>query len=232
LGPGAQFKANLEGSGDAWGYNFGLLLKATKNLKIGFNYRSPFHLNLKDGDFKASDNTVPLPVPMGETKASGTLRLPATAALGVAFTLDRLTLSADADWTFWSSYKELKITNANVPAYSTTSPKRWKDVCAVRVGAEYRVTDPLALRAGFAYDPTPAPADTLGPELPDANRLNYMVGAGYKIGPVTIDGAFMYVDKKDRSVSNIRFEGTNPVGQNGTWTGNAWLAGLDVGYKF
>jgi long-chain fatty acid transport protein len=232
LGAGAQFKANLEGTGDAWGYNFGLLLKATKNLKIGFNYRSAFHLNIKDGDFKASDNTVPLPVPMGTTKASGMLELPATAALGVAYTLDRLTLSADADWTFWSSYNELKITNATVPAYSTTSPKRWKDVCALRLGAEYRVTDPLALRAGFVYDPTPVPADTLGPELPDATRMNYMVGVGYKIGKVTIDLAGMYIDKFDRTVSNIRLEGTNPVGQNGTWTGDAWLAGLDVSYNF
>jgi hypothetical protein len=34
----------------------------------------------------------------------------------------------------------------------------------------------------------------------------------------------MYVDKKDRTVTNPQF--------SGTWTGNAWLAGLDVGYKF
>jgi long-subunit fatty acid transport protein len=64
----------------------------------------------------------------------------------------------------------------------------------------------------------------MGPELPDADRLNYMVGAGYKVGNVTIDGAFMYVDKKDRTATNPQF--------SGTWTGDAWLVGLDVGYKF
>ncbi len=231
-GPGF-FKAALDGTGDAWGYNFGLLLTPSKNVKVGFNYRSPFHLTLKDGDFVTNDNTsagFTGIFPMGTTKASGKLELPATAALGVAYTLDRLTLTADADWTFWSSYKELKITNASYSSLSSTSRKDWKDVVALRLGAEYRVTDPLALRAGFVYDPTPVPADTMGPELPDATRLNYMVGAGYKVGPWTIDGAFMYINKFDRTVNNqVTAAGT---GFNGTWTGNAWLAGLDVGYKF
>jgi long-chain fatty acid transport protein len=230
FGQSALFKTHYEGTGDAWAYNFGLLLKPTQNLKVGFNYRSPFRISVKDGDWTASDNAISgaalagAGFPMGTTKASANLTLPATAALGVAYTLDRLTLSADADWTFWSSYNELKIVNASAPAFSVTRPKNWVDVCAVRLGAEYRVTDPLALRVGFVYDPTPVPASTMGPELPDATRLNYMVGAGYKIGPWTIDGAFQYINKFDRTVTNPQF--------SGTWTGNAWLAGMDVGYKF
>jgi long-chain fatty acid transport protein len=235
-----HFKAALDGTGDAWGYNLGILLKASKNLKVGFSYRSPFHLTLKDGDFVASDNNFGSPTtvvfPPGTTKASGTLQLPATAALGVAYTLDRLTLSADADWTFWSSYKSLKVTNSSVANYSINNRKDWKDVCALRFGAEYRVTDPLALRAGFVYDPTPSPADTMGPELPDATRVNYMVGAGYKVGPYTIDGAFQYINKFDRTVSNMvtPYGASSRTGSgfNGTWSGNAWLVGMDVGYKF
>ena len=42
----------------------------------------------------------------------------------------------------------------------------------------------------------------MGPELPDSDRLNYMIGAGYKIGPWTIDVAVMYIDKQDRTVNN------------------------------
>jgi long-chain fatty acid transport protein len=226
----SAFKTHYEGTGDAWGYNFGLLLKPSKNLKVGFNYRSPFRVVVKDGDWTANDNLVSgaylasVGYPMGVTKASAKLTLPATAAVGVAYTLNRLTLSADADWTFWSSYNELKIVNPSVLNYNVTRPKNWVDVCAVRLGAEYRVTDPLALRVGFVYDPTPVPASTMGPELPDATRLNYMVGAGYKIGPWTIDGAFQYINKFDRTVTNPQF--------SGTWTGNAWLMGMDVGYKF
>ena len=95
---------------------------------------------------------------------------------------------------------------------------------------EYRVTAPLALRAGFVYDPTPAPASTMGPELPDAIKLDYMVGVGYKIGRWTIDVAGMYVDKKDRTVNNQN--NATLTGFNGTWTGDSWLAGLDISYNF
>jgi len=243
------YDLTLDGTGYAWGYNFGLLLKASPNLKFGFNYRSPFTLKVKDGDvaIRNIDSTVPLAAgptfastffggrSSFDTKATATLSLPATAALGVSYTLDRLTLNADADWTFWHSYRTLPIDiqNNNPILPDSNGAKQWKDVCALRLGAEYRVTDPLALRAGFVYDPTPVPESTLGPELPDATRLNYMVGAGYKVGPWTIDGAFMYIDKFDRTVSNVRLdENGKPAGQNGTWTGDAWLVSMDVGYKF
>jgi long-chain fatty acid transport protein len=236
---GNLYDGKLKGNGDAWGYNFGLLLKPTEYLRIGANYRSPFTLEIKDADVNFSNVNAAygsglLGTTPSNTKGSATVAMPATFALGAAYTMGKLTVEADADWTFWHSFSSLPITLENqVPtAPSTNAQKNWKDVCAVRLGVEYRVTDPLALRAGFYYDPTPVPGSTLGPELPDANRLNYTVGAGYKVGPWTIDGAFMYIDKKDRTVSNFRLEGSNPVGQNGTWTGNAWLAGLDVGYRF
>ena len=237
---GNLYNSELEGDGDAWGYNFGVLLKPTENLRIGANYRSPFTLKIKDADVNIG-NTNPayasglLGATPSSTKGSATVKMPATFALGAAYTVGRLTMEVDADWTLWHSFSNLPITIQNpVPTLpSTDNPKHWEDVVALRLGVEYRVTDPLSLRAGFVYDPTPVPADTMGPELPDSIKLDYMVGAGYKIGPVTIDVAGMYIDKKDRTVSNIRFEGANPVGQSGTWSGgNAWLASVDVGYKF
>jgi long-chain fatty acid transport protein len=163
--------------------------------------------------------------------------MPATAALGLAHTFaDVLTVEADLDWTFWSSFRELDIKNNNVAALSSTPTgkrRNWKDVMAYRIGAEYKVTAPLALRVGFAYDPTPVPAEEMTPDLPDANRLNYMAGVGYKIGNWTIDGSYFYVDKKDRTVSNLRTEENgNPIGFNGTWKGDAHLVALDLGYKF
>lgn len=240
---GNVYNLDLEGDGDAWGYNFGILLKPTPNLRIGANYRSPFTLEIKDGDVNLTNINPAVQAAFGgssfSTKGSATIKMPATFALGVSYTMDRLTVNADADWTFWHSFETLPITFANpVPGPGGTfllpptsiSPKAWQDVVAFRIGAEYRVTDPLALRVGFVYDPTPVPAATMGPELPDSTRLNYMVGAGYKVGPWTIDGAFMYVDKFDRTVGNLSL--ATLTGFNGTWSADAWLVGMDVGYHF
>jgi long-chain fatty acid transport protein len=244
------FNLDLDGDGTAWGYNFGLLLAATKEVKIGFNYRSPFHLEIKDGDVDIFNinSTVPF-VPPGpftaaqvfggtsfSTKGSTRLEIPATATLGVSYTKDRLTLEVDADMTFWSSYKALNIDikNNNPLLPDSNTPKRWKDVVALYVGGEYRLTDPLSLRLGFRYDPTPVPAATMGPELPDADKLYYCAGLGYKRSNWTIDVAYMYVDKQDRTVNNQTTPAPPSVGSgfNGTWGGDAHLVALDVGYKF
>ncbi len=237
-GAGNLYNLELDGDGDAWGYNFGILLKPTKNLRIGANYRSGFELDIKDGDVSITNTSalygvVPaLGNAPSDTKGSATVRMPATFALGVAYTAGKLTVEADADWTFWSSYSSLPIDIASSgeenTLFDTDAAKNWRDVCALRFGAQYQVTDPLALRIGIVYDPTPVPAETMGPELPDSNRMNYMIGAGYKIGPWTIDGAFMYIDKQDRTVNNQ----AGLSGFNGTWSGDAWLAGLDVSYAF
>ncbi len=222
----------LDGDGDAWGYNFGMLLKASKSIKIGLNYRSPFDLEIKDADVTTTDLNAGLPDPFPATTASTTIKMPATAALGVSYTGDRFTFEADADWTMWSRFDTLVIDFAAPGLPNSVRQQNWNDVVAIRLGAEYRVTDPLALRIGFAYDPTPVPAETLSPLLPDSDRFNYMVGAGYKAGKWTFDLSYFYVDKDDRTVSNIRPESGNLVGSSGTWKGDAHLVALDIGYRF
>ena len=44
------------------------------------------------------------------TKGSATISMPATFALGASYTMGKLTVNADADWTFWHSYTSLPIT--------------------------------------------------------------------------------------------------------------------------
>lgn len=243
------FKLDLDGDGDAWGYNFGVLLTPVDSWKIGVSYRSQFKLDIDDGDVDLTDISSTGLVALGgasaqdvfggatfNTKGSTTINMPATLDLGVAYVRDRLTLEVDADWTFWHSYKSLDIDIRNNTALlpDSNSAKNWDDTVAIYVGAEYRVTDPLALRLGFRYDPTPVPAETMGPELPDADKLYYTAGAGYKVRSWTFDLAYMYMDKKDRTVNNQ----TTPAfpsygtGFNGTWKGDAHLVALDVGYRF
>ena len=249
------YNLDLEGDGTAWGYNFGLLLAPSKEVKIGFNYRSPFHLKIKDGDVDIANinSTVPFvpnPVPPPAaftaaqvfggtsyaTKGSTTIEIPATATLGISYTKNRLTVEVDADMTFWSTYKSLNIDikNNNPLLPDSFSQKNWTNEVALYVGGEYRVTDPLALRLGFRYDPTPVPAATMGPELPDADKMYYCAGLGYKLSNWIFDVSYMYVDKQDRTVNNQTTPPPPSVGSgfNGTWTGDAHLVSLDVGYKF
>jgi long-chain fatty acid transport protein len=253
------FQLDLDGHGTAWGYNFGLLLTPSENVKVGASYRSPFRLDIKNANVNLWEinstvpfvpNPVPPPAALNasqvfggsstyHTSASTTINMPATFQLGVAYILDRLTLEVDLDWTFWSSFKTLKIDIENNTALlpDANRPEHWKDVMGVDVGAEYRVTDPLALRIGFRYDPSPVPAETLSPLLPDSDRLFYCAGAGYKYRNWTFDLSYMYLDKKDRTVNNQTPNGVPTqvnygAGFDGTWSGDAHLLAFDIGYKF
>lgn len=230
--PGAAYTAlgdmDIDGDGDGWGYNFGLLWKPLKKISIGVAYRSEIKLDITgDADF-LSFVAGPGVVPYGSFsgKASTDITLPDTWSFGIAYKPnEKLTLEFDADRFGWSSYDRLAInfdSNATVP--NSNAPKNWNDCWAFRFGVQYSVTDNLDLRAGYAYDNTPQPDATVGPELPDADRNNYTFGIGYKFGKASFDLAYMYVDFKDRTVDNAI--------QTGTYKNEAHLFAANLTYGF
>ncbi len=207
----------IEGDGDGWGYNFGVLWKPINSLSVAVAYRSEVELDIDgDADF--------LVTPAGQAVIGGALEVPAsfipttaTSDASTEITLpdtwsfavawhptDRLTIECDADRFGWSSYDELDIDlgPSSPLGDSPAAPKDWNDVWAYRVGAQYAVTETIDLRVGYARDNTPVPDSTMGPELPDASRNNYTFGVGYHTERAVIDFAYMWVDFDDRKVDN------------------------------
>ena len=135
----------------------------------------------------------------------------------------RLTAEVNVDRTGWSSYDRLAI-NFDNGAPGIDRSKDWEDVWAYRLGVQYGLSDHLDVRLGYAYDESPVPDATLGPELPDADRNNYSAGIGYKDTWGSIDLAYMFVDFDDRTVSNDI--------QTGTYKSEAHLFGSSVTVKF
>ena len=158
--------------------------------------------------------------------ASTEITLPDTWSFGVAYKpTEKLTLEFDVDRFGWSSYDELDIDlTGSTLGDPAASPKDWEDCWAFRFGVQYSVTENLDLRAGYAYDNTPQPDDTVGPELPDADRHNYTIGVGYRIGQARFDLAYMFVDFKDRKIDNSI--------QTGTYKSEAHLVGANLSYTF
>jgi long-chain fatty acid transport protein len=145
-------------------------------LAFGVTYRSPVKLNI-DGDvnFTASPalrNQLP---PDGTAKTSVTLPQQLNFGAAINF-LPEWELELDVDWTGWSTFESLNI---ELPAGQTSvSPKNWHDTVAIRVGTEATIAGMWFGRLGVAWDRTPVPPTTLDFELPDANRVDFFVGAG------------------------------------------------------
>ena len=239
---GSVYEAPIEvkGTGDAFGLNAGALYRG-ENFSLGFNWRGGFDLKF-DGDLAVDNSNIPgvfqAAVPT-EADVTTTLSIPHILGFGVAFNLtESLIFTADLHYILWSSFEEfvLEVDYADpVPDDAETFEENWKDSYVIRGGFQYMVNENFALRAGFLYDKTPQPVETVDPILPDANRWAVTGGFGYKSGNFVIDVAYQYEPFKDRTVEN-RGVVLHPVtGANlglGTYSTTAHLIGVSIGFVF
>lgn len=225
---GTTPESTVKLSTNDWGFGFNAGVQADVlpgMLTLGATYRSRAKFNAKGtADFR--DVPAPFSAVFADTPATLDLTTPASVGLGVAFTpMDKLTLAVDVDWMEWSTLEELHFLLESPPGgvQNPPLPKRWKDVWNFHIGGEYKVTDALAVRLGFIYDPTPSPEDTITPDLPDFDRLNFTAGVGYGFSHFRADvGYHLVVLRDQRSTSELL---------PGTYTGTAHVFGLTLGYS-
>ena len=216
-----------DATGTGYGYNFGVLWKPLNTVSFGAAYRSEIKLELEgDANFLKTGAAWPGQQTIKTTGATD-ITLPDELTLGVAWKpIDALTLEFDATRTGWSSYNKLEIEfGAEMAAFNNKpDAKDWKDVWAYRFGTQYAVTPKMDLRAGYAYDNSPAPDSTVGPELPDADRHNFSIGSGLHNEYGAVDLAYMWVHWVDRNVANAK--------EVGTFKSDAHLFAISVTHKF
>ncbi len=181
--PGGSYGSSELG-GDAWGFggNVGIQVEAVpKVLSFGAHYRSSVTLDF-DGNAHFSGIPQTLAGTLHDQPASTRLVNPDTFAFGAAVRpTDRLAIEADVVYWGWNHMQsiDLKFPNDTSGQLSSSEPKNWKSVVNYHLGAEYTINETWRVRGGVLYDPSPSPASTLLPDLPDADRLNFAVGGSY-----------------------------------------------------
>lgn len=232
----AEATVNLEGDYSfGFGFNAGLMYSPTDNFTIAASYRSPVKHKFR-GD---ANTTAPAQftgrVPTGTISAE--LTTPGQIVGGIAVTPSKaLTISADFQYVFWSSYDTLKVVFDNPAFPSSAAPRMYQDTWIGRIGAEYRVSDQLALRAGFSYDKNPVKDEYLDPLLPSSDRFGFSGGIGYKLTEnFNLDLSYLYFRFNQRTVTNslISYSG-NPgfAPVNGTYNASANLFAITFSYRF
>jgi len=227
---GAPGNYRLAGDGDGWGANVAAYYKASEKLNIGLNYRSRVKI---DVDGTADVNLLGLSNP-----AKTVITLPDIMLLGVSYkTSDKLTLNADLDYTWWSTYDRLVIQSDTFAgmglATTQTEEKQWKDVWTLRFGGQYKLSDQWKLRAGYLYDKNPVKDDRFETRIPDSDQHAVSVGAGYSINNITIDASYMYIWFMKRTINDsLMDDATVPTALNGTYKSTIDAFALMVSYKF
>ncbi len=209
------------GTGDGWGYNFGGILKLSQWTSLALTFRSQVRI-----DFEGrAESAIPSFI---NGQVTTTIRMPPMAVIGIVHIFSpNFSLEVDVQWTGWSRFQSLDLNFEN-SGFNTSIPRNWKDVVAIRVGGEYRISEQFALRAGYTYDETPVPAETVDPLLPDATRDIFAVGVGYTVGFFTTDIAYNLFLMRDRELDNV----ISGVSQQGSYETVAHLVGLNLTFRY
>jgi len=195
--------AEMEGNGDSWCFNAGLLYRAEK-FSLGLNWRSSFNIKY-EGDITLDTSSIPPPFSGTlPSKDSGetTFKFPHILGFGASFTpLDPLLLSLDLHYIFWSRFDEYVVTFQKLP--ELVMEENWDDSFLIRLGGQYTFSPQFCLRAGFIYDHTPQPAESMDPLLPDADRYALTAGFGWKLTKnLALDMTFHHEIFSDRISPN------------------------------
>jgi long-chain fatty acid transport protein len=187
--PGTQ-DGKVEYTPDGWavGYTVGALWQPQPDLRIGASYRSELHHDLKgDVDFTLDSAGVGAALSAftgafvdGQGRSS--ITLPAVAALGIAYDLTpELSLLAEYDYTWWSSFDELRVKFANPLQPDSFQTYDYKNTYFASVGLRYRPSPDWVLRTGVGFDQSPTRDATRDPRIPDNDRKWVALSVGYKL---------------------------------------------------
>ena len=136
----------------------------------------------------------------------------------------------DYMWFNWSVFDEIALNFAD-PKLNQTIPEDYENSWQLRVGVHFEATDKLSLRAGYIYDKTPQPIESVSPLLPDNSRNDYSIGLGYNFGKVQLDLGYMLIDSGERSTVEDGV-GKNHYNFDGTYTSLANLYYASIGITF
>lgn len=202
--------------GDDWafGYNLGVLVQPGPHTNIGLAYRSRVQQ-----DFSGTASYI-LPAPLNANSAFRTsggnakLVLPDTATTSITQGVGpNLTVYADVTWTNWSQFKTLKAFRDDGTLLNNT-PQHYDNSYFVSLGAAYKLTDKLTLRAGTAYDKSPVSNAYRTARVPDQDRTWLAVGASYKVlEGTTVDAGYAHIFVLDSRIRETSATGDVLTGQ-------------------
>ena len=195
-----------EESLSGWGYGatLGILAKPSSLFSLGAVLRTASRISL-EGEATISNFDV-LGIP--ETSDVSTeVAWPMWLGIGVAvLPLPELTLTADIQYTNWKKIDVIEFNFSNpiwkAAVQGTESAEMqmlWMDRTQLRFGGEYRFGS-AAVRAGYYWDPSPAPDKTMNVLLPSFDFNVITAGFGYRSGGLQLDAGFEYLIGKDREV--------------------------------
>ncbi|MET0269940.1 MAG: outer membrane protein transport protein [Sphingomonas sp.] len=176
-------------------------------ISIGLSYKSSIKHKL-GGTLAITGLLGPLAASNTRFETTASFRTPwqAIAALRVKAT-DLVTLNLQVTRFGWNKFDRVRLA---IPA-GAFIPEDYRNTWNVAAGADYDVSPDLTLRGGVYRDQTPTQDGVRDPNVPDANRTAFALGATQRLtDAIRLDLAFEYIrfDRSGIDRQSIAFEGT------------------------
>ena len=191
---GEEAHVRLDASTPGLGAQAGAWVAPHDLWSFGASWRSAVDLNF-EGMAHFDDVPPEMEPNMHDTPASTQMVLPHRLAVGVAYEImANGIVSLDLEYSLWSSYDNFEVQFASDEVDDIVEDRDWNNTISMRVGTEFiSPLDGLAIRTGLAYEPSPAPRETLTAAQPATDRTITSLGFGYSpFDGVEIDAAYNF----------------------------------------
>jgi len=204
----ADGQATIKGDAALLGFKAGLVFRPTPEFSLGIAYHGSSKPKV-EGTVHYDYPNPAVGAAMADPKArlvdgsvEATVALPDSISLGLSWDLHpSFNLAFEASRTGWSTFKELRMKFGSGQGDSVTL-ENWRDTWFCSLGATWRLSKALSLRAGIATDQGAAPDSTRTPRIPDGDRTWYSAGLGWTISRnLGVDLAYTHIAMKDAPVA-------------------------------
>ena len=227
----------MSGSDNAWGYNFGGLLRLPDNSRIGISYRSAIQFKLSGTAYTSS--ALPIAGANVSIPVTADIKTPDTLAIGYFKPLNsKWDVMTDLTRTGWSSFNELRVIQVSTGSTVALTPENWKNTWRLAVGTNYHYNEQWMARVGLAYDQSPVPDAFRTSRIPDADSTWLSLGGQYKLGKGSVlDFGYAHLFVKNSTIDKNR-GGVNVVSTAlyaqlaGTFNINANILSAQYTYGF
>jgi long-chain fatty acid transport protein len=180
------------------GANVGVLYEPTKGTRLGVTYNSPVKL-----DFSATPQfTTTGPGLTSILVNRGTyyskIDLGVTVPQGVMASFyqdlgDRWALLGNFGWQQWSQFGKVDVSVDRINNVGLTTNLKFNDTWHGALGAQYRVSAPLLVTGGVAYDSSMQDVGSRSPALPTGWTWRFALGGQYDLSrDIKLGAAYEY----------------------------------------
>lgn len=216
--------------------SLGMMYHHSKTLK--YKDQDATLVDVSDGSSLANFPTTILDAYGGSDHAvTADFNLPNFLSLGAAYEFcSRFSAEVDYVWFGWSEFEKLDIQFDGDPEspLNQNIVFNYEDAWQVRFGMDYvAIPDRWNVMAGYVYDTTPQPLESVSPLLPDSDRNDFSFGTQVTAGDWDVNFAYMLVLGDERTnIENGQPANPDPAYPVGTYKTLANIFGMGATYRF